>query len=64
MKKKFLHACSIGGSIYGKIGTPKRATFQHNNKVEKKDVVEVYNKFYKNQVSALYKAIHRGRTAS
>lgn len=56
MEKKFLQSCTMGGSIYGKKGvTPKRAGHKD---IVKKDVVEVYNKFYKDQVSALYRAIH------
>ena len=64
MSKKFIHACNAGGSMYGKAGESKRAAFRQHVKVEKKDIVDVYNKFYKDQVNALYKALHRSRSAS
>lgn len=60
MKKRFIQACDLSGAIYGKRSEGgKRATGRRD--VAKKDVVEVYNKFYKDQVAALYRAIHSGR---
>ena len=64
MSKKYIQSCNIGMSMYGKSGGAKRGAFRQHVKVEKKDIVDVYNKFYKDQVNALYKALHRGRAAS
>ncbi len=55
-KKKYIQACEMGGSIYGKKKVKKRTTL-HVKNVQKKDLAEVYNKFFKDQVSALYRAI-------
>ncbi len=59
--KKYLQACEVGGSIYGKKRQTKMHTDQGKNKVLKQDVMTVYNKFYKDQVAALYKAIHNSK---
>ncbi|MBL7072388.1 MAG: hypothetical protein ISS33_01255 [Candidatus Omnitrophica bacterium] len=48
MKKKYLQACSFGGSIYGKeksSGKKKRGTRASS----KNDLVDSYSKFYKRQ---------------
>jgi len=59
MKKKgFIQACNISGSIYGRKNKAKRSTQHSKSSINKKEVVEVYNKFYRDQVSALYRAIH------
>jgi hypothetical protein len=57
--KKYLQACEIGGSIYGKHrGNPKKRTAgaQRNNR---EDAVASYHAFYKSQVDALYKVFRR-----
>lgn len=54
--KKFLQACETGGSIYGRKRAGARETAE-KNAVSKDDLMSVYNKFYKNQVAALYKII-------
>ncbi len=58
-KKRFIQACEIGGSMYGqsKRTAGKKVSPVHNN-IDKKDLATIYNKFYKNQVNALYSAIH------
>ncbi len=59
MKKKYLQACELGGSIYGK----KRTTMKKSpgKKSGNSDgMVTAYNDFYKSQVDALYKAFKRG----
>jgi len=59
MKKKFIQSVDVGGSIYGKRRRQaKRMTTTTRTRGSKKEVVEVYNKFYRNQVAALYRAIH------
>ncbi len=58
VKKRYIQACEVGGSIYGKRTAGKKVSPIHNDKANKKDVADIYNKFYKTQVSALYKAIH------
>jgi hypothetical protein len=54
--KKFLQACQTGGSIYGKRRAGDRE-LDEKGAVSKDDLMVVYNKFYKNQVAALYKII-------
>jgi hypothetical protein len=61
MKKRYLQACELGGSIYGK----KRMT-DRKGSVEKKrnnggDMMSSYTKFYRSQVSAMYKVLHKDR---
>lgn len=55
-KKRYIQSCEIGGSIYGK-RKGKRSTGYSRKNVSSKDLAETYNKFFKNQVAALYKAI-------
>jgi hypothetical protein len=47
----------MSGSIYGKKRAKKRTSITSKD-VSKKDLVDVYNKFFKDQVAALYRAIH------
>ena len=61
MKKKYIQSCEFGGSIYGKKRTTGKKVSPNHRSVSKKDLVRVYNKFYKDQVAALYKAIEKGR---
>jgi hypothetical protein len=57
-KKKFIQACSVGGPIYGKKRTAGKNSAAKKSKTGQKDLSAVYNKFYREQVTALYKAIH------
>jgi hypothetical protein len=57
-KRKYIQACNVGGSIYGKKRNTKKRTTISSKQVSKKDLAEVYNKFFKDQVAALYRAIH------
>ncbi|MBD3426221.1 MAG: hypothetical protein GF409_03200 [Candidatus Omnitrophica bacterium] len=61
MKKRYLQACELGGSIYGRKGSAekKRSTGRRSGK--KEDMMSSYNKFYKSQVAAMYKVLHRDR---
>ena len=61
MKKRYLQACEIGGSIYGKKRQTAKQPLHVRTKAPKQDVIAVYNKFYKDQVAALYKAIHNDK---
>lgn len=60
-EKKFLQACETGGSIYGRKRTTGNKDVVEKNGVSKDDLMAVYNKFYKNQVAALYKIISDNR---
>lgn len=57
-EKKHIHSVDFGGSIYGKKRTTGKRVSPNHKSVKKKDLVEIYNKFYRDQVAALYKAIH------
>jgi len=57
-KRKHIQACELGESIYGKKSKSRRAAGFKSGGSSKKELMKVYNKFYKDQVSALYKAIH------
>jgi hypothetical protein len=59
--KKYLQACEVGGSIYGKKRQTGQQPFVHRSRIRKQDVMAVYNKFYRDQVAALYKAIHNAK---
>jgi predicted Zn-dependent peptidase len=51
MKKGFVHFCRV----------PKESSIKTEDRVRnvsRKDLSYVYNKYYKNQVAALYRAIH------
>jgi hypothetical protein len=56
-KKRYIQSCDLSGSIYGKKKSSKRTASSRKN-VSKKDLAHVYNKFFKDQVSALYRAIN------
>ncbi|MEA3489759.1 MAG: hypothetical protein U9R44_05420 [Candidatus Omnitrophota bacterium] len=58
-KKKFLQACDIGGSIYGKKRSSGKKVSPIHKSVTSKELMEVYSKFYKDQVSALYRAVRK-----
>lgn len=56
-RKKYIQSCETGGFIYGR-KKAKRTTALNHKKANKKDLADVYNKFFKDQVSALYRAIN------
>ncbi|MDD3088407.1 MAG: hypothetical protein PHT95_00480 [Candidatus Omnitrophica bacterium] len=60
-EKKYLQACQIGGSIYGKKRVDGMREMGGRDAVSKEDLMTVYNKFYKNQVAALYKIIREDK---
>ncbi len=57
--KKYLQACEIGGSIYGKKRTTGKKINLDNKCADKENLMASYNTFYKNQVAALNKIIRR-----
>jgi len=56
-RKKFIQPCELGGSIYGKKRSTSKTSNTSNSKAQKKNLVDTYNKFYKDQAEALYRAI-------
>ena len=60
-EKKHLQRCELNGSLYGKKRTTDKKGSTPYNGVNKDDLMKIYNKFYKNQVAALYRAIHHDR---
>ena len=60
-KRRHIQKCAMDGTIYGKRrSTGKKVSPAHNHP-DKDDLLRVYNKFYKNQAAALYRAINRTR---
>lgn len=59
MKKKYIQACEITGSIYGKKRAIGKRVSPNHMSVNREELAKVYNKFYKDQVTALYRALHR-----
>ncbi len=57
-KKKHTLACDLSGSIYGKKGMGRKKVSPNHKSVGRKELTDVYDKFYKNQVAALYRAIN------
>jgi hypothetical protein len=53
MKKKFVQSCNMNG----KLRTKEKKAAPSRTNVSKKALTEVYNKFYRDQVTALYRAI-------
>jgi len=58
-KKRFIQSVELGGSIYGKKRSTGKNVSPNHRSVSKKDIMSVYDKFYKNQAAALYKAINK-----
>ncbi|MGB2600564.1 MAG: hypothetical protein WBD00_02505 [Candidatus Omnitrophota bacterium] len=61
MKKKYLQACEVNGSIYGKKRTTDRKGSVEKKRGDSGDMISSYTKFYRSQVSAMYKVLHRDR---
>jgi len=61
MKKRHIQACELTGSIYGKKRSYDKKVSPNHKSVGKQELLQVYNKFYKDQVAALYRAIHHGK---
>ncbi len=60
--KKYLQACELGGSIYGKrrVGTRSRGSNKTSNK-RKTDFLNEYDSFYKNQLNLMSRIFRRVR---
>lgn len=61
MKKKYIQACNIGGSMYGKARSENEKVSPDHRSISKQDLRRVYNKLYKDQVTALYNAINKSK---
>jgi hypothetical protein len=57
-EKKNLHECDLSGSLYDKRMTKLSGTFSPGARNRDKDMRKIYNKFYKDQIDAIYKSIH------
>ena len=55
-RKKYIQSCELGGSMYGRKKSSKSS--KSRKYVRKKDLHDVYNKFFKDRVTALYRAIN------
>jgi hypothetical protein len=57
-KKKFTHSVNMGTSAgKGKRTTGMNVSPLHNKGVSRKALTDIYNKYYRDQVSALYRAV-------
>ncbi len=57
-KKTHVHACNLGGeNVREKSHVGKKVSPLHNKNVDSKALASIYNKYYKDQVAALYRAI-------
>jgi hypothetical protein len=55
-KKRFRQSCSIGPVSERKAGASKKR-FSGMDARSQKDLERIYNKFYRDQVAALYRAV-------
>jgi len=54
MKKKYIQACELGGSIYGKRHpSQKRSTLTEKEASQKKNLISIYSSFYKRQAETM-----------
>lgn len=56
--KKHIQACVIGGSMYGKSTSASKRVSPMHKSVDPKALRMVYDKYFRDQAAALYKAIH------
>lgn len=59
-KKKYVQACSLENAFYGKKRTTSKGDRSHSNKAGK-EIVDVFNKYYRSPVSNLYKAVMKSK---
>ena len=59
-KKKYVQACSLESAFYGKKRTTSKGNMSDSKKGGK-EIVDVFNKYYKSPVSNLYKAVMRSK---
>jgi len=58
--KRFTHSCDLSGRTVARGKTASRGTGRGHGKSDRKEMLDVYNKFYRNQVAALYRAVRKG----
>ncbi|MFC1644063.1 hypothetical protein ACFL5C_01915 [Candidatus Omnitrophota bacterium] len=56
-KKTHIHKCNITGSASSKKESTDKRSFA-NEGATRKALDDIYTKYYRNQVAALYRAIH------
>ncbi len=59
-KKKYLQACEIGGSLYGKTQTAVRVGFDKKG-ADKKSLMRDYTQLYRRQIAVLDKVFRRDK---
>jgi hypothetical protein len=57
--EKYLQACEVGGSLYGKKRAILHKKVTDENAAEKEDLTDAYSKLYKSQVAAMDKLFNR-----
>ncbi|MEA3489414.1 MAG: hypothetical protein U9R44_03605 [Candidatus Omnitrophota bacterium] len=56
-KKNYVQSCDLSGSVKGKRNQPCKKVSHLNKRVSKKILRDIYNKYYRNQVADLYRAV-------
>ena len=56
-KKKYVHAVKLSTSNKSRKGSTSKKVRARYKNVDKKALSEIFDKYYKNQVSALYRAV-------
>jgi hypothetical protein len=59
--RRFTQACETGGSVFGKSGITGKKVSPNHHSISSKTVADVYERYYKEPVSALYQAVKKGR---
>ena len=59
-KKAYTQSCRMQEMSYQKNQSRVRNVSPAHNKINKKELVSVFNRFYKEQVADLYKAVRNG----
>ena len=60
-KRSFTQACEIGGAAFGKGRTTGKKVSPNHYSASSKAVADVYNRYYKEPVAALYQAVKKGK---
>lgn len=61
MGKKYLQACEIGGSIYGKKRTTDKKKGPDESQAEEKDMLGSYSRLYRKQLAIMNKVFRHNR---
>lgn len=59
--RKYLQACEVGGSIYGKKHSGNKRSVSRGKSKGKGDIISAYDALYKRQLNALNKVMGSGR---